>query len=83
MINKYTRKSKEEDKASMFYYSLLERFHTTIFSANFDDPKMPDIDVFNLFNKAWVNFAERWNRKTKRIAVDPKAFYNYAINQES
>lgn len=82
MRNKYTRKSKEEGRTAMFYYGLLDRFHTAMFTVDYDDPKIPDVDIFNMFNKAWIAFAEGWNKKAKRIAVDPKAFYNYAINQE-
>lgn len=83
MENKYSRKAKEKEVLSTFFAALLNKFHQTLFSVNFDDPNVPDVDVFGLFNKSWKQYASQHNKKAKRIFADSEAFENYAIKQDN
>jgi hypothetical protein len=76
------KRDKENDRVDLFFNSLLERFHQAMFGVDHDDPKTPKVDVFSLFNRAWVHFAENHNKKAKKVGADPEAFYNYAIKRD-
>lgn len=82
MGNKYSRRSKENEKVDLFFASIVSRFHQSMFGVDHDDPKTPKADIFQLFNRAWVKFAEDWNKKAKKVAADRDAFYNYAIKRD-
>ena len=82
MSNQFTRKNKENEQVDLFFASLINRFHQAMFTVDYDDPKIPNVDVFGIFNRAWVTFAEAHNDKAKQIAADKDAFYNYAIKQD-
>jgi phosphoketolase len=81
-MNKFTREGKENARVDLFFASLIDRFHTAMFEVDHDDPKTPKADVFALFNRAWVKFAEEHNKKVKKVGADPNAFYDYAIKQD-
>lgn len=51
-----------------------------MFSVDHDDPKTPDIKLFEMFNRSWVTFATNWNKKAKRTYADPDLFYNYSMD---
>ncbi len=80
--NKYSKKGKEEYTVDLRFASIIDRFHQVLFTVNHDDPKVPNVDIFSIFNRAWVDFATEWNKQAKKVLVDPKAFENYAINQD-
>jgi hypothetical protein len=81
-MNPYSRKSKEAEKVDLFFASLINRFHQVMFGVDHDDPNTPNVDVFSLFNRAWVTFATEWNKKAKKIGADSKAFEDYAIKRD-
>jgi hypothetical protein len=81
-MNKFTRASKENNKADLFFASLIDRFHTAMFAIDHDDPKTPNVDLFSMFNRAWVHFATEHNKKAKHQGVNPDAFYDYAIKRD-
>jgi hypothetical protein len=78
----YTRKQKEAGNADLFFASLINRFHQAMFGVDHDDPRTPNVNVFEIFNRAWVTFADAHNSKAKKIGVDRDAFYNYAIKRD-
>jgi hypothetical protein len=82
MSNPYSRKSKEAEKVDLFFASIVNRFHQAMFGVDHDDPKTPNVDIFSLFNRAWVHFATEWNKKAKKTGANVKAFEDYAINQD-
>jgi hypothetical protein len=77
-----TRKEREEEVADIFFASVVARFHQCLFSVDFDDPKTPNANVFEIFNKAWKTFAKEHNKKAKKIGANVNAFEEYAINQD-
>lgn len=79
---KYSRRSKENEKVDLFFASLINRFHQALFMVDYDDPKTPNADVFQIFNRAWVTFCTNWNKKAKKVGADKEAFYNYAIKRD-
>ena len=81
-VNKYSRKSKESDSVDLRFASIVNRFHQAMFEVDHDDPKTPNVDVFSIFNRAWVSFANEWNKKAKKIQANPKAFEDYAIKRD-
>lgn len=82
MGNTYSRKSRENERVDLFFASLINRFHQAMFGVDHDDPRTPKADIFSLFNRSWVTFAEAHNRKAKKIGADKDAFYNYAIKRD-
>lgn len=78
--NQYSRRSKEIKNIDVFYSNLLMKFHKAMFTIDFDDPKTPNVNVFDMFNRAWVAYANDFNKKAKRVGADPDKFFNYAIN---
>jgi hypothetical protein len=82
MGNKYSRKSKENEKVDLYFASLINRFHQFMFEVDHDDPRTPNADIFQMSNLAWITFAERWNKQAKKVFVDKDAFYNYAIKRD-
>ena len=57
------------------------------FIANFDemlliDPEAIDEEVFQAFNESWQKIAADKNKTRKYQFLDPKQFYNHAINRD-
>lgn len=82
MGNKHCRRSKENDTVDLYFASIVNRFHQILFDVDHDDPRTPKVDIFQLSNRAWVTFAENWNKKAKKVFVDKNAFYDYAIKRD-
>lgn len=82
MSNKYSRVSKENEKADLFFASIIDGFHRAMFTVDHDDPRVPNIDIFQMFNRRWIMFCSEWNKKAKKVFVDKDAFYNYAIKRD-
>jgi hypothetical protein len=81
-MSRFHKKEREHNNADLFFASLIQRFHQALFGVDHDDPKTPKVNVFEIFNKAWISYCEEHNKKAKKVAVDPEAFYNYAIKQD-
>jgi hypothetical protein len=79
---KLHRKQKESEKVDLFYASLISRFHQAMFGVDHDDPKTPNVEIFSIFNRAWLQFCEDYNKKCKHYKANTQAFYDYAIKQE-
>lgn len=82
MNNPYSRKSKEAESVDLFFASIINRFHEVLFMVDYDDPKTPNVDVFAIFDRAWVSFCTDWNKKAKKTGANPKAFFDYAIKRD-
>jgi hypothetical protein len=81
-MSKHHKKSKENESVDLFFASIIHRFHQALFTVDYDDPKTPNVNVFEIFNRAWIAYAEGWNKKSKKVKANPQAFYDYAINRE-
>lgn len=81
-MTSYSCRSKESEKVDLFFASLISRFHQAMFGVDHDSPDTPNVDVFSVFNRAWVTFCENWNKKAKKVGADKNAFYDYAIKRD-